>query len=90
MDFKTSLVEDSRIALITDEIDYAVVKGAQTNTPSRYNAIAPSTTSLIYNIAVPSLETLIDRRVLAGTTFTIRCTRAISPPSINGDYELHS
>jgi len=62
-DFKTVKVLDDRL-MVTDEISYAVIKGAQNNTVSRYPAIAKSTSQLVFNVQVPSEQTLIDRRVL--------------------------
>lgn len=62
-DFKTVKVLDDRL-MVTDEIAYAVIKGAQNNTVSRFPAIAKSTSQLVFNVQVPSEQTLIDRRVL--------------------------
>lgn len=70
-DFKTVKVLDDRL-IVTDEISYAVIKGAQNNTVSRYPAIAKSTSQLVFNVQVPSEQTLIDRRVLIHNTWRLR------------------
>jgi hypothetical protein len=70
-DFKTVKVLDDRLC-VTDEIAYAVIKGAQNNTVSRYPAIAKSTSQLVFNVQVPSEQTLIDRRVLIRNKWVIR------------------
>ena len=72
-DFKTVKVLDDRL-MVTDEISYAVIKGAQNNTVSRYPAIAKSTSQLVFNVQVPSEQTLIDRRVLIRNRWQVTLT----------------
>lgn len=62
-DFKTVKILDPRLC-VTDEVSYGVIKGGQNNTVSRYPAIAKSTSQLVFNVQVPSEQTLIDRRCL--------------------------
>ena len=71
-DFSTVLVKDDRIANLTDKITYAVNKGAQQVTVAEFNATSESNSSHVYNIVVPSLETIIDRRVLWTSTVTLK------------------
>ena len=73
-DFSTVLVKDDRIANLTDKITYAVNKGAQQITVAEFNATSQSNSSHVYNIVVPSLETIIDRRVLWTSTVTLKVT----------------
>ena len=61
-DFSTVLVKDDRLANLTDQITYAVNKGAQQISVADFNATSQSNSSHVYNIIVPSLETIIDRR----------------------------
>ena len=56
-DFKTVKVLDPRLC-VSDEISYGVIKGAQNNTVSRYPAIAKSNSQLVFNVQVPSEQTL--------------------------------
>lgn len=71
MDFTTSLIKDSRL-MVSDKINYGVVKGGETITHQRQNAVSESTTSLVYNVQVPSLQTVIDRRVIFGSDFILK------------------
>jgi hypothetical protein len=71
MDFTTSLIKDSRL-MVKDTINYGVVKGGETITHQRNNVVAASTTSLVFNVQVPSLQTVIDRRVMLGADITLK------------------
>ena len=63
-DFERILIKDDRIGCITDQIKYGVLKGGQNVTSQVFNAISKSTSAHVFNIAVPSLETIISREVL--------------------------
>jgi hypothetical protein len=54
-DFKTVLVTDDRIGALTDELTFAVKKGAQQNTVFPYRAISANTSQIVFNIQVPKL-----------------------------------
>jgi len=73
MDFTASLIKDSRL-MVSDKINYGVVKGGETITHQRQPAVADSNTSLVYNVQVPSLQTVIDRRVIFGADFILKIT----------------
>ena len=73
-DFSTVLVKDDRLANLTDQITYAVNKGAQQISVADFNATSQSNSSHVYNIIVPSLETIIDRRVEWTSTVTLKLT----------------
>ena len=73
MDFTTTLIKDSRL-MVQDKINYGVVKGGETITHQRNNVVAESTTSLVFNVQVPSLQTVIDRRVMVGADITLKIT----------------
>lgn len=70
-DFQKVLVKDDRIGNITDSVKYSVLKGGQTITPTPFQAISAGTSSCTFNIQVPSQETLIDRRLLWRSTFSL-------------------
>lgn len=72
-DFKKCLVRDERLN-VTDAIHYAVVKGGQNVTPSPFNAVSQSPSSITFNVQVPSEQTLIDRRVLWQSTVVLQLT----------------
>ena len=73
-DFERILVKDDRIGCVTDQIQYAVLKGGQNVTSQVFNAISKSTSAHAFNIAVPSLETIISREVLWTCTLTLHIT----------------
>lgn len=68
-DMKFFKVNDARLN-IGDQLDVAVVKGAAQITPAQRVADSRSLNSIQFNIDVPSLETVIDRKVYIKTKFT--------------------
>lgn len=72
-DFTKILVKDDRMDCV-DNIKYAVIKGGQNVTPSQFKAISQSNNQLVFNIQVPSEQTLIDRRVLLSTDLQLVVT----------------
>ena len=72
-DFTKVLVKDDRLD-VTSNIKYAVVKGGQNVTCAQYTAISQSNSQLVFNIQVPSEQTIIDRRVLLQTDLALTVT----------------
>jgi hypothetical protein len=72
-DFKTVLVKDARIADITDQLSYAVVSGASSNTYQQFSAVSTSSSSMSFNVQIPSENIVVSREVLLQTdiAFTI-------------------
>ena len=70
--FENILVKDDRLGCITPKVKYQVLKGGQNITCQSYNAISQSTTNHVYNVAVPTLETIISREVLWKSTVTLK------------------
>jgi hypothetical protein len=66
-DFEKVLVKDPRLD-VSDSIKYAVVKGGQNVTASPFRAISESNSQVVWNIQVPSEQTIVDRRVLWTST----------------------
>jgi len=62
-DFQKVLVKDDRLH-VSDSVKYAVLKGGQNVTQSRFLANSSGPSSIVFNVQVPSEQTLIDRRVL--------------------------
>ena len=84
--FNKVLVKDDRIGNISDAVKYAVFKGGQNITSVSYQAISSTSSAHVFNIAVPSLEAVIDRTVLWSSTVTLRITGNIdsaNPPNSN-------
>ena len=84
---QTFLVQDDRL-LVTDQVKYAVLKGAANNTLVYYDAISglngsalPTVNSyvsaLTWNIQVPSQEVVIDRRALIEYTVRARIRKTV-------------
>ncbi len=75
-DFKTTLIKDSRLADITDELSYAVVSGASSNTYQQFSAVSTSNSAISFNVQVPSENIVVSREVLLDSDvyFTISIT----------------
>ena len=69
-DFEKVLVKDPRLD-VTDSIKYAVIKGGQNVTNSLFQAVSSSSSQLVFNVQVPSEQTIIDRRVLLRGTLKV-------------------
>jgi len=71
--FKTVLIKDSRIADITSQEVYGVVSGGSQATQQQVAATSASTSSLVFQVQVPSENIVIDRNVLiqASLSFNI-------------------
>lgn len=72
-DFEKVLVKDPRLD-VSESIKYAVIKGGQNVTCAPYNAISQSNNQMVFNIQVPSEQTIIDRRVLLQTELSLAVT----------------
>lgn len=71
--FQTALIEDSRIADITDKEMFGVISGPSQSTFQQYNAVSASNSSIVFATQIPSENIVIDRRLLINSTvnFTI-------------------
>jgi hypothetical protein len=81
-DFKTTLIKDSRIADITDQLTYAVQSGASSNTYQQFSAVTSTNSSLTFNVQVPSENIIVNREVLIRTKlyFTLHITTETASP----------
>ena len=66
-DFKTTLIKQSTLADITDQLDYAVLSGASSNTYQQFNAVSTSASSITFNLQVPSESIVTSREVMIRT-----------------------
>ena len=71
--FNIQLVRDKRLDA-KSRIGFGVYKGAQTALQSRYQATSQNTSSIIFNIQVPSENVLVQREVLFTSTLTFQLT----------------
>ena len=74
MDFKTLLIQDSRIANITSEETFAVLDGASQSTYQNFQATTQSASSIVFNLQIPSENIVIDRHLLNQSTVTLTLT----------------
>jgi hypothetical protein len=81
--FEKILVKDDKIGCLTNKVKYAVNKGGQNITAMPFKAISATTSAHVYNITVPSLETVISREVLWQSTVTLKITGQNKP---NGQF----
>ena len=72
-DFTKVKVLDDRLN-VTDQIQYAVVKGGQNMTAAQFQAISSSASAVTFNIQVPSEQTIIDRCLLWRATVLLKLT----------------
>ena len=77
--FEKILVKDDKIACLTSKVKFQVMKGGQNITAQPFKAISQTTSAHVYNITVPSLETIIAREVLWQSTVTLKITGANKP-----------
>ncbi len=68
---------------IGDQIDMAVVKGSASYVPSQRQADSKSLSSIQFNVDIPSLETVIDRKVYIKTSWTASITMKDNATSLN-------
>jgi len=80
-DFRKVQIMDN-VLQTTDRISYGVVKGGANITPSQYEAINKSPSSITWNIQLPSEATVMDRRVMVEFEGTIsyNCTLPAGTP----------
>ena len=77
--FEKIHVKDDVIGNLTNKVKYAVMTSAQNITAQPFQAISKTPAAHVFNIAVPSLETVIQREVLWASTVTIAITGANKP-----------
>ena len=78
--FEKILTKDDRISCITSKVKFQVVKGGQNNiTCQPFKAVSATPTAHVFNVTVPSLETIISREVLWKSTVTLRITGVNKP-----------
>ena len=70
---------------ITDQISYAVTQGGQNITSASFKSIPETPSSQISSITVPSLETIIDRRVLWSSRVTLKVSTGCLGRGVTAD-----
>lgn len=88
-DFEKVLVKDARLD-VSDSIKYAVIKGGQNVTMAQYKAISATNNQIVFNIQVPSEQTIIDRRVLLQTELTLTTESSTVRDALGCYYGIYS
>ena len=70
--FEKVLVKDDRLGCITSKVKFQVLKGGQNITCQPFKAISETKASHVYNVTVPTLETITTRHVLWKSTETLK------------------
>ena len=74
--FEKVLVKDDRLGCISSKVKFQVLKGGQNITSQPFKAISETKASHVYNVTVPSLETIISREILWRSTVTLKISYA--------------
>ena len=78
-DFKTVLIEDSRIADITATEVFGVQSGASQSTYQQFQAVSTSNSSIVFNVQIPSENIVIDRHLLLTSQLSFQLSLANVP-----------
>jgi hypothetical protein len=81
-DFKTVLIEDSRIADITATETFGVQSGASQSTYQQFQAVSTSNSSIVFNVQIPSENIVIDRHLLLSSQLSFQLT--LGGATVNG------
>jgi len=71
-DFKTVLIEDSRIADITASEVFGVQSGPAQSTYQQFQAVSTSNSSIVFNVQIPSENIVIDRHLLLSSQLSFQ------------------
>jgi hypothetical protein len=77
--FEKVLIKDDRIGCITPAVKFGVFKGGQNVTAMPFKAISQTTSAHVFNVPVPSLETIISREVLWSAKVTLKISSTTKP-----------
>ncbi len=78
---KTSLVEEPRISKITDQLKIGVKDGPAACVVQKYRANSNSSTSTLFNVNIPSINTLVDRHLTIECVMTFYATFTVPAPA---------
>jgi hypothetical protein len=78
-DFRTVLIEDSRIADITSTEVFGVQSSASQSTYQQFQAVSTSNSSIVFNVQIPSENIVIDRHLLIASQLAFEITATNVP-----------
>ena len=65
---KKKVVDD--VIATENKVEFNVLIGAQSITSQEFKAISATPSAMVFNVVVPSLESILDRRVMLQSTLT--------------------
>ena len=81
---KTFLIEEPRISKITDQLKIGVKDGPASCVVQKYRANSNSSTSTLFNVNIPSINTLVDRHLTIECVMTFNATFTVPAPAAVG------
>ena len=69
---KVRIVDD--VIATESEVQFGVLSGAQNVTSQIFKAISATPNSMVFNVVVPSLETIMSRNILIKSQITLKIT----------------
>jgi hypothetical protein len=69
-----------------NKVEYNVLIGAQSVTSQEFKAISATPNAMVFNVVVPSLETILDRHVMMQATMTLKITGTKNGPEYLVNY----
>ena len=67
---KVKVVDD--VIATESEVQFGVIQGAQNVTSQQFKAISATPNSAVFNLVVPSLETILDRHIMISAQLTLK------------------
>jgi hypothetical protein len=67
---KTKILDD--VIAVNSKVNLGVLYGAQNVTSQQFKAISATPSSVVFNVVVPSIETVLDRRLMVQSTMILR------------------
>ena len=74
---KKKVVDD--VIATENKVEYNVLIGAQSVTSQEFKAISATPSAMVFNVVVPSLETILDRHVFMQATLTLKISGTKAP-----------
>ena len=84
---KTFLIEEPRISKITDQLKIGVKDGPAASVVQKYRANSNSSTSTLFNVNIPSINTLVDRHLTIECVMTFYATFTVPAPAAGAAQE---
>ena len=67
---KMKVLDD--VIAVNSKVNMGVIYGGQNITSQAFKAISATPSSMVFNVVVPSIETILDRRIMIQTTMILR------------------